>query len=293
MSAVVTAALSLLVLIASSVSAAATDSSFPDIQRILQEEKLVVAILAADAPPMIMTNEEGVPVGFEVDLARDIGKKLGVAVEFVRTAGSYDAVALMVARGEADVAVSFLSRSVERAKKVFFTVPYIVQSAQLIYNRVAWAKLRAKYRWLEEIRQIPNSKAAATVEFGVLEGSVYEENAERDFPGIRLRVYESFPEMITAVRAGEILGAYHGEIRIGYQMRQHPEYAIYIGVQPAIRNVSSDISIAVRPDAPNLLRWLNLYLGSHVGVLDAQEVIKRYEDSQASQQRKQREKKSE
>ena len=91
--------------------------------------------------------------------------------------------------------------------------------------------------------------------------------------------------MMAAVRAGEIFGAYHGEIRIGYHLRQHPEYAIHIGMLSATRETTSDISIAVRPDAPNLLRWLNIYLQNHVGVLDAAGVIRRYEESQAKGER--------
>jgi hypothetical protein len=34
----------------------------------------------------------------------------------------------------------------------------------------------------------------------------------------------------------------------------------------------------VRPDAPNLLRWVNLYLADHVGMLDDAEIVKRYLD---------------
>lgn len=57
--------------------------------------------------------------------------------------------------------------------------------------------------------------------------------------------------------------------------RQHPETAIYVAVEPNVR-LPSDICIAVRPDAPNLLRWVNVYLADHVGILDKSELIERY-----------------
>ena len=58
-------------------------------------------------------------------------------------------------------------------------------------------------------------------------------------------------------------------------MRQNPETAIYVAVESVVRH-SSDIRIAVRPDAPNLMRWVNVYLANHVGVLDKSELMERY-----------------
>lgn len=280
MSAILRAAFLVLLTSAWTTTSAAADSFFRDIQRILDNKKLVVAILARDVPPMIMTDEAGQPIGFEVHLAQDIGQKLGVAVEFVRTAAAYDGVADMVAHGKADIAVSFLTRSLKRANKVYFSDPYIKQGALIIYNRVAWTDLRARFPRVKEIPQIRDTEAVATVELGVLKGSVYATRVARDVPDIRTRTYDSFPEMIAAVKAGKIFAAYHGEIQIQYYMRQHPETAIYVGIDPSVRH-PSDISIAVRPDAPNLLRWLNIYLANHVGTLDAKGVLQRYEELQA------------
>ena len=69
-----------LLLIGVNAAIAAPESSFPDIQRILDNGKLRIAILARDAPPMIMTDRDGTLTGSEVDLALDIGRKLGVSV---------------------------------------------------------------------------------------------------------------------------------------------------------------------------------------------------------------------
>jgi ABC-type amino acid transport substrate-binding protein len=282
MTAALRGVLSILLAIVWTARSGAADSPFPDIQRILKSKKLVVAILAGDAPPMIMTDKAGRPIGFEVELAQDIGKKLGVAVKFVRTAETYDGVVQIIARGEADIAVSFLSRSVKRAKDVYFTDAYVRQSARLIYNRVGWAELRERFPSLKEIEQIRDTEAATAIEVGVLKESIYAARAERDVPRIRARTYDSFPDIMTAVKDGKIFAAYHGEIQIQYYMRQNPETALYIGIAPEAQK-PSDISIAVRPDAPNLLRWLNIYLANHVGVLDAKGVIKHYRELHAEE----------
>lgn len=262
----------------------AAGSPFPDIQRILENKKLVVAILAADVPPMIMTNEAGQPMGFDVDLAEDISWKLGVAIEFVRTADTFDGVVRIVARRQADIAVSFLSRSAERAKQVYFTDPYVKQGGLIIYNRVGWSELREKFPWLKEIRQIPGTEAATNVEVGVQKGSIYAARFARDLPQIRTRTYDTFPEMVAAVKDGKIFAAYHGEIQIQYYMREHPETNIRVGIDPLVRN-PSNISIAVRPDAPNLLHWLNIYLANNVGALDVKGLLQRYKAQQARDSR--------
>ena len=86
----VKAVLAIWLLLGSAAGAVAGESTFPDIQRILDQGKLSVAVRSRDAPPMIMTDNKGALTGSEADLARDIGKKMGVAVEFVRTADTYE-----------------------------------------------------------------------------------------------------------------------------------------------------------------------------------------------------------
>jgi len=268
------AVLSACLLFACITGALAGESAFPDIQRILDNGKLLVAIRSKDAPPMIMTDDEGALIGADADLAHDIGKKMGVAVEFIRTTESYDGVVGIVARKEADLAVSFLSRDVRRAKWVFFSQPYVRQGGQIFYNRASFARLRRDLG-IDTVEQLAGTEAAATLQVGVLEGSIYAGLLKRYMPQLAVRTYSSLPEIVSAVKEGEIFAGLHGELQIRYYMRQNPETAIYVAVESEARH-PSDISIAVRPDSPNLLRWVNVYLANHVGVLDKSELIERY-----------------
>lgn len=254
-------------------TAVAGESAFPDIQRILDKGKLLVAVLAKDAAPMIMTDEDGTLIGSEIELARDIATKLDVALEFVRTAGTYDGVVDIVASGEADIAVSFLSSGVERAKWVLFSQPYVKQSARVFYNRAAFAQLQRNFK-IETLKEIDATANVSTLEIGVLEGSVYQTILERDYSRYRSKTYRSLAEMMTAVREGRIFAGVHGELQVSYYMHLYPSTAIYVAVDPEVHQ-PSDISIAVRPDSPNLLRWMNVYLASHVGLLDSEEIVAR------------------
>jgi ABC-type amino acid transport substrate-binding protein len=256
---------------------ASPESSFPDIQRILDNGKLRVAILATDAPPMIMTDRNGKLTGLEIDLAHDIGNKLGVDVEFIRTSETYDGVVGVVARAEADLGISFLSSGVQRAKWVLFSQPYVTQNRRVVYNRASFTRLRRNLR-IASIAQLAETEAAATLEFGVLADSINEWMLKRYLPQFALKRYDSLPDIITDVKEGRIFGGLHGELQIEYYMRRNPETAIYVALEPRARQ-PSDISIAVRPDAPNLLQWVNVYLANHVGLLESNEIVERYLDT--------------
>jgi ABC-type amino acid transport substrate-binding protein len=272
----IAAGLALMLSLALPMRQAAADEPavFPDIQRILDAGVIRVAIRARDAEPLIMTDPDGALAGSEPDLARDLAQKLGVDVEFVRTADTYDGVVDVVARKEADIAVSYLSGGMQRARYVFFSRPYIQQSGHLFYNRARFAELRRDYG-VDDLRGIEEIPVAPELQVGVIGGSVYETNLERDFPKSPLRRFETLGEMMAAVRAGETFAALSGGLQVDYYMRSHPATAIYVAIDPDIRH-PDDIRIAVRPDAPNLLRWIDLYLAIHVGMLDDAEIVRRY-----------------
>ena len=263
-----------LLLIGVSAARAAPESGFPDIQRILDNGKLRVAILAGDAPPMIMTDRNGELTGSEVDLALDIGRKLGVDVEFIRNAETYDGVVGVVARAEADLGISFLSSGVKRAKWVLFSQPYVTQNRRVFYNRASFTRFRRDHR-IESVGQLAGTEVASTLEFGVLADSINEWMLKRSMPQFAVKRYDSLPDIVTAVKEGQIFAGLHGELQIKYYMRRNPETAIYVALEPRARH-PSDISIAVRPDSPNLLRWVNVYLSNHVGLLDSTEIVERY-----------------
>src|SRR5439155_17481700 len=91
----------------------------PDIARIVARGELIVAMLGVDTPPFFY-EKNGELVGVEVDLAKAIAKELGVQVRFNRTAKSFNGVVDIVARGEADMALSKLSRTLARTQVISF-----------------------------------------------------------------------------------------------------------------------------------------------------------------------------
>jgi polar amino acid transport system substrate-binding protein len=72
-------------------------------------------------PPLAKFDEKNEMVGFDVDFATEIGKMLGVKVEFVQV-GSPDRIPFVVS-GKIDVVMGAMTRNPERAKVIDFTVP--------------------------------------------------------------------------------------------------------------------------------------------------------------------------
>jgi ABC-type amino acid transport substrate-binding protein len=144
----------------------------------------------------------------------------------------------------------------------------------VFFNRALFAASRRDHG-IDSIAQLADTDIAGTLVFGVLADSINEQMLHKYLPQFAVKRYRDLPAMVTAVKEGEIFAGLHGELQLNYYMRRNPETAIYIGLEPRARH-PSDICIAVRPDAPNLLRWVNVFLSNHVGLMDSDEIVERY-----------------
>jgi ABC-type amino acid transport substrate-binding protein len=80
-------------------------------------------------PPMEFKDEKNNTVGFDIDLAKEIGKKLGLEVEFISTA--WDGIFTSLNTDKFDMIVSSVSINEERQQNFSLTKPYIA-NAQVI-----------------------------------------------------------------------------------------------------------------------------------------------------------------
>ncbi|MGM0423870.1 MAG: substrate-binding periplasmic protein [Thermodesulfobacteriota bacterium] len=244
----------------------------PDIQRIKDRGKLVVAMFGQDIPPFFMHDEQGNFHGLDVKLARDIASRLGVDVEFNREAESFDEIINIVARKEADMGISWLSQTLERAEKVRFTEPYIVLRQGLLINRLQLAKLPQKDSVLQTLNH-------AQARIGVRSGTSYVDYAQNVFPQAQIQEYPDWaPYIVDAVFNGELVAGYHDEIEIKKYVVQRPEASIQASTA-IIQDLTDPIAMAVPWDSPALLNWLNIYIQNHAGDWDADKLLQEYKDS--------------
>jgi polar amino acid transport system substrate-binding protein len=104
--------------------ALATGSQTADAQaldRILKEKKIRITA-EVTSPPFGILDKDNKPTGSEVETARQLAKDLGVELELVQVTGPQRIPALLSDR--ADLAISSLSITTERAKTVWFASPH-------------------------------------------------------------------------------------------------------------------------------------------------------------------------
>jgi len=103
--------------------AAATDAAATADYTLVKEGTLIVAS-DLDFPPLD-SFEGGEAKGFDVDLSNEIGKRLGLTVEYLPPT-NFDAIIPMIKQGgKADIGNSAFSITEERKAEIDFTDPYL------------------------------------------------------------------------------------------------------------------------------------------------------------------------
>ncbi len=105
-------------------NAPATPAADDSLSKIKAKGRLVVGINAEFAPFEFhaMVNGKDTVVGFDLDMAKDIAKDMGVELELKELA--FDALLTTLQSGQVDIIISGLSATEERRKTVDFTIPY-------------------------------------------------------------------------------------------------------------------------------------------------------------------------
>jgi len=101
--------------------AAAPPAAGGTLDRIIKEKKIRVTA-EVTSPPFGILDRNNQPDGSEIGTARQLAKDLGVELELVQVTGPQRIPALL--SGRADVAISSLSITFDRAKTVMFAPPH-------------------------------------------------------------------------------------------------------------------------------------------------------------------------
>ncbi|MCU6499862.1 transporter substrate-binding domain-containing protein [Rugamonas sp. A1-17] len=220
----------------------------PDIARIVNRGEVVVAMLAEDNPPFF-SRKNGELVGTDIDLANQIGRELGVTVRYDRSAKTFDAVAEMVAAGQADLGISRLARTLKRAQSLHFSNTYLRLPHALLINRVRFAELAGD-------RPLPQVVRDYAGTLGVLGASSWEEFGRRNFPKAKLVSYANWTDAVEAVKKGEVIAVYRGELEVMQLFKDDPSLALTLRTV-TFSDLESLLSILVGVRDPTLLSFVN------------------------------------
>lgn len=200
-----------------------------------------------------------------MDLARAIGKELGVKVRFNRDAKTFNAVVDIIARGEADMAISKLSRTLARTQIISFSQPYLTLNHALILNRVKFAQFAKDKPLPQVIRNFTGT-------IGVIAKSSFSDYAQRNFPKAKVQEYPGWGDVLKALDKGEIIGAYRDEFEVKRILKADPTASLVLRTV-TLKDLEDTLGIAVGINDPVLLAFVNEYLTQRTDKLTTDKVL--------------------
>jgi polar amino acid transport system substrate-binding protein len=140
--------------------------------------------------PWAMKDKKGELIGFEIDVARQLAKDMGIKVEFVPTKWSGIIPALIA--GKFDVIIGGMTVTPKRNMKINFTHPYYYSSQGLLANK----KMTEGFTITDF--NSPQIDIAARL------GSTAALAAKQNFPLAKLRLFDDEPAAVQEVRNGRV-----------------------------------------------------------------------------------------
>ena len=240
----------------------------PDMQRIRDRGKLIVAMYSVDTPPLFMMDDKGALTGYDVEMARAIAKRLGVELEFNRTPDTFDEVVNTVARHEADLAVSMISRTLTRSEIVKFSDPYLILKPVLLVNRLDMPEGGTNK---EIIRILQGRKVIV----GEQEATSYMGMASDFFPKGIIKGYPLWADVVNALLKREVNAYLRDEVGVWNLSLKSPEVFLHLKLIE-LDSPRDPISIVLPYDSTHLLEWINIFISDFYPPGPVDELLKRY-----------------
>lgn len=242
----------------------------PDIARVIDKGQLVVAMTSFDNPPFYGGEADHL-TGIDVSLAQDIADALGVALVFDRSAETFNDVVNKVALGQADIAVSKVSRTYARSRIVAFSEPYVTLRHALVFNRLKLAQ-RAQGREIAEVvRDFDGT-------LGVIENSSFANFAKQRFPKAEVVAFKSWDEVVEATISGAVEASYRDEFEIRKIAVDKPDATISLRTV-TISDARDSIAVVVPWSSPGLLAMVNQVIDNRPNRMTADTLIDLYRAS--------------
>lgn len=207
------------------------------LEEIRQRGTLIIG-LEGTYPPFNYQDESGNLVGFEVDLAKAIAEKLGLAPEFQPT--KWDGLLAALQSGRVDVVINQVTVTDERTQTFDFTEPYTVSGIQIIATPATAAQIKG-----------PEDLAGRPV--GVVLGTTYEEWLRENVPDADIRTYDDDPTRNQDLRAGRIDAILNDRLIVASLLEQFQGQIVAVGEPFA----TQEQAIAVAKGREDLLDSLN------------------------------------
>lgn len=266
-------------------SLAVPQSLSPDIQRILDRGKLIVATRGQSTPPFVMYSREGdvcpndssaytlddgsLLCGLDITMGLELAAEMDVDIEFNTSRNKFNEVTELVAGGQADVALSKLSLSFVRAMSFGLSNPYVTLYKGLLVNRVRLAgKADSEDDVIRIIRSLDEN-------IGVIANTQYGTFAREAFPKATVQEFPTWEAAVAAVTDGTVMAAFRDELEVKRIVLSDP--ASSLRLKTAVFTDTDDKIVAlVSWKDVKLLDLINTYFDVYRISYSADDLIDRY-----------------
>lgn len=157
------------------------------------EKKGTLTVGISTFVPWAMRDKDGKLIGFEVDVATQLAKDMGVKVEFVPT--DWGGIIPALLAGKFDVIIAGMSITPQRNLTVNFTIPYAQSGQQIVAN----VQLAGKFTKLSDFN-------ASNVTMACRRATLSCPMAEKMFPKATLRQFDNEAQAYQEVINGNAYG---------------------------------------------------------------------------------------
>lgn len=153
-------------------------------------------------PPYNFVDEKDNYVGFDVDISKEIAKRMDVEAEFV--AAPWDSLIGGLKADKFDIVIAQMAITEERKKSVDFTDPYVITGSVIITT--------------EDNKELTDPEKLKGKNIGVVGGTLFEEEANK-IEGADVRIYKNNADIIQDLTNNRIAANINDPLYMGYNIK--------------------------------------------------------------------------
>ena len=215
------------------------------LKRVLSSHTLRVGVSLFT--PWTLKNKEGELIGFEIDIANQLAKDLGVRVELKPF--DWKDIIPALQKNQIDIIVAGMTITPQRALQVSFSQPYANSGVGLATN----LKLTKDFTGLQALNR-------SSINLAAISKTVSEDLVGRIFPKAKLRLYSSSKEAIHALLEGHVHGYVENNPIPTFLAIDHPQKIDEPLSRPLLR---THAGFAVTTGNPDFINFLNAWITAH------------------------------
>jgi len=172
---------------------------------------------AAVTEPMAFVDQEQQIVGYDIEFASYIAKKLNKKLEVVNL--EFGALIPALISGKVDMIGAGMSITEERAKKVLFSESYYDNGIAVFVKKTEAVAPAVT----GEEKTDPDSAAQ---KLGVLMGSIHDAYAHKNFPDASIYPFNTLPDMLLAVQSGKVDAGFIDQTSLKEIVSRDPNFKV-------------------------------------------------------------------